>query len=69
MCPKYTVTPASRLEYLQYNIHPSNHTSPSFNTGTETIVQVLKFKHRFGKKKAELDGGESVSAYSIIYLQ
>ena len=37
------------------------HTGPSFNTGTENTIQV-------SKKMADFDGGESVSAYSIINL-
>ena len=46
-----------------------NHTGPSFNTGTENTRQVSKFKHILGfEKMADFDGGESVSAHSIINL-
>ena len=45
-----------------------DHAGPSFNTGTENTIQVSKFKRIGFEKMADFDGGESVSAYSIISL-
>ena len=47
---------------------PKYHTGPSFNTGTENTIQVSKFKRIGFDKMADLDGGKSVSAYSVINL-
>ena len=63
------MNPNPELESDCYYLPVQYHTGPSFNTGTENTIQVSKFKRiGFENKMADFDGGESVSAYSIINL-